>query len=469
MSPSESGVVHDLFESPVPFANVLNRLPVGVAILDAGRRILYMNSALEALCGFDLEQVRGVPSRYALRTNLCRNEGPVDEAARGASPVATEGNLITRARKRIPVRFTTTPLLDAAENLVGFLETIEDATAVQEAGHELQKEFGFGQLLGHSPRMKELFDVIPVIAQTDSSVLVTGETGTGKDMLAEVIHEASDRGRGPFVKVNCGALPETLLESELFGHTKGAFTGAVSDRPGRIRLAHNGTLYLTEIGDLPLSLQVKLLTFLDDKVVYPLGGSKGFQANVRIIAATHRNLEQMLEQGRFRQDLLYRLNVIRMHLPPLRERPEDIGLLLDHFLRVLAQRFNKKLSGFSRPARDLLMSYAYPGNVRELKNIVEYAANICQGEVLDVEHVPAYLLEAPASAVLAGESEGWERALKDDGVHEPGAGVKWPEVERRIILDALVRSRGRRRRAAEILGWGRSTLWRKMRQYGIEG
>jgi two-component system response regulator AtoC len=315
--------------------------------------------------------------------------------------------------------------------------------------------------------MEKLFRLIPVVAQTDSSILITGETGTGKDVLAEVIHNTSDRAKGSFIKINCGALPETLLESELFGHKKGAFTGAVNDKMGRLKLAHNGTLYLTEIGDLPLTLQVKLLTFLDDKVVYPLGSTSGFQADVRVIAATHRNLEQMVEEGLFRQDLLFRLNVVRLHLPPLRERVGDIDLLLDHFLKIFSGRFGKKIRSFSPQAKRLLQDYAYRGNVRELKNIVEYASNICQTESIGIEHLPAYLTD---ETILDQDHEALESGLLEDSPESQRelSGMDWAAIERRLIVDTLVKVNGKRSKAAEVLGWGRSTLWRKMKQYGLE-
>jgi len=367
------------------------------------------------------------------------------------------------------VRLSAAPLHDAKGALVGFLETVEDIRTSPEVNASIQNGASFGQFIGRSAKMKELFHLIPVVAQTDSSLLITGETGTGKDVLAEVIHKASDRSEGAFIKINCGALPETLLESELFGHKKGAFTGAVGDKVGRLRLAHNGTLYLTEIGDLPLPLQVKLLTFLDDKVVYPLGSTSGFQADARVIAATHRNLEQMVREGHFRQDLLFRLNVVRFHLPPLRERGEDISLLLDHFLKLFAARFGKHIKDFSRQVRHLLLRYPYPGNVRELRNIVEYATSICPSGIIARDHLPSYLSEEPG---IFGDQEA---ATRPKIVVPPGwdnrhqeTGLNWGAIERKLIIETLVKANGRRSKAAGMLGWGRTTLWRKMKQYGLE-
>jgi transcriptional regulator with PAS, ATPase and Fis domain len=317
--------------------------------------------------------------------------------------------------------------------------------------------------------MEELFRLIPVIAQTDSSILITGETGTGKDLVAEVVHKTSDRVNGPFVKINCGALPETLMESELFGHKKGAFTGAVSDKMGRLRLAHNGTLYLTEIGDLSLTLQVKLLTFLDDKVVYPLGSTKGFQAEVRVIAATHRNLERMVQESLFRQDLLFRLNVVPLHLPPLREREGDIGLLLDHFLKTFSARLGKKSKGLTQPVRHFLLNYAYPGNVRELKNIVEYTTSICPSELIGMDHLPGYLSET-GMAGRGYNGQGSQAQLLPLKHNDRGekSGMNWAAIERQLIIDTMIKVNGHRSKAARNLGWGRSTLWRKMKQYGLE-
>ena len=225
---------------------------------------------------------------------------------------------------------------------------------------------------------------------------------------------------------------------------------------------------MTEIGDVPLSVQVKLLTFLDDKMVYPLGGAKGFQANVRIIAATHRHLEHMVKEGQFREDLLYRLNVVRMHLPPLRDRGQDVELLMDHFLKLFSGRFGKRVKRFSKEVRQILIQYAYPGNVRELRNIIEYAANICPVEEIDLEHLPTYITqdwEFRPNETRPPPSD-WSPAGLAPSEANPE--VNWPAIEKKLILEALLQARGKRSKAAEILGWGRSTLWRKMRQYELD-
>jgi two-component system response regulator AtoC len=298
---------------------IIDGVPVGVAILDLNLRLKAMNRSLEAMTGVSREDAVGVPCYHIMRSNLCPQKCPAKQALQSRQTVRVEGNIINRARQKIPVMITLSPLRSGDGRFIGVTETLEDISLLRELNKKVHINHDFSDLVGHSPRMQKLFEVLPVVAHTDSSVLITGETGTGKDLVAAVIHRLSRRAQGAFIKVNCGALPETLLESELFGHVRGAFTGAVRDKPGRFQLADNGTVYLTEIGDLPLSLQVKLLTFLDDKEIIPLGATKNVRADVRVVAATHRDLQIMVRQGIFREDLLFRLNVVRLELPPLRE------------------------------------------------------------------------------------------------------------------------------------------------------
>ncbi len=461
------GRVSGLFGVPIELPAIMDQLSLGIAIMDPFRRILFLNSRIEALTGFMRYDVWGVPCRNVLRSNLCGSNCPLIAAEREKTPVGIEGNIINYDRQKIPVRLTATALRDKDGRLVGFMETIEDLRPAQGTGGDAQKIDSLGRIIGRSAKMKELFRLIPVVAQTDSSLLITGETGTGKDVLAEEIHKASDRAEGPFVKINCGALPENLLESELFGHKKGAFTGAVGDKMGRLRLAHQGTLYLTEIGDLPLPLQVKLLTFLDDKIVFPLGSTDGFQADVRVIAATHRNLERMVKEGLFRQDLLFRLNVVRFHLPPLRERGQDIRLLLDHFLKLYIGRFGKQIKAFSASAHQFLLNFTYPGNVRELRNIIEYAASICSVDTIGMEHLPTYLTEETTAWGETG-FESQEMFEGERPARKQTEGQSWSDIQRQLIIDTLLKANGHKSKAAEILGWGRSTLWRKMKQYGLD-
>lgn len=467
MSPFRGLHINGLCESSVGLLRFLDEIPVGIVVFNRDRKVLIINRALEALTGFLPQEAYGIPCHYLLRSNVCLQGCQNNPVGKGSEPVCTEANIINKSRQKIPVRLTMGPLLDVKGKLVGFIESVEDIRSLEEPTDESGKSFLFEKMVGRSHEIQRIFRVIPVIAQTDSSVLITGQTGTGKDFVAEAIHSASSRAKGPFIKVNCGALPETLLESELFGHQKGAFTGAVENKPGRFRLAHNGSLYLTEIGDLPLGLQVKLLSFLDDKVLHPLGSTKGIHVDVRVIAATHRNLEQMVREGKFREDLLFRLNVVRMHLPPLMKRGDDIRMLMDHFVQTFSPRFKKKVTGFSDEAKEILLKYPYPGNVRELRNIVEYAVNICEGHSIQPVHLPAYVVEYDPEKIEDSGLPEIGPAPLQSGSADRFSGVSWGEAERKLIIDAMVRAKGRRAEAAKILGWGRSTLWRKMKRHGL--
>lgn len=462
---NETAAVQGLFHAPVALEAIIDKIPAGVLILDTGRHVVLMNQALEALTGFSRKGVAGIGCHHVLRSRICFKDCPFLKMNKNSESVCQQSDIINKDRQLIPVRVTMAPLTNLAGELVGYVETVEDMRAIRDLDAEIHQAFSYSHIIGKSPKMEKIFQMLPLIAQNDSSVLITGETGTGKDMLAEAIHESSSRAKGPFIKVNCGALPETLLESELFGHRKGAFTGAVENKTGRFRLAQNGSLYLTEIGDLPIALQVKLLTFLDDKIVYPLGSAKGIHVDVRVIAGTHRNLEEMVKAGQFREDLLFRLNVVRLHLPPLRERAEDKRLLIDHFLNTFASHFGKSITGFSEKALTFLKKYDYPGNVREMRNIIEYAVNICQDKQIDRAHLPAYVIES-----LEGRNAPMAAGKPSLPMQESPSPLpaSWPETEKQMIMDALARAGGRRGKAAEILGWGRSTLWRKIKHHQID-
>lgn len=456
--------ISDLLERQVNLPSLLDEIPVGIAVIDGDGTLKTVNRAWQTLTGADMNSMLGVNCMHGLRCDFCFKGCPVVSGEKSFHPISREADIIDRSRIKIPIRLTLAPIYTKHDEFAGYIETIQDMRQVSELSISASKAYSFGGLIGASPQMDKVFSMIPSIARTDSSVLITGETGTGKDMLAEAIHNASERAAGPFVKINSGALPETLLESELFGHVKGSFTGANENRPGRIRLANNGTLFLTEIGDLPLALQVKLLSFLDDRVIYPVGGTKGFNADVRIIVATHRDLQGMVRNGTFRSDLLFRLNVVRLHLPPLRERGEDIVLLKKHFLKEYCTRFNKKISGFSKQTSRILGEYHYPGNVRELRNIVEYAVNFCEGDMIRPEHLPAYLVEPVVPQPSTSERD----SSPSTQLGRTAYSGSWDDTERSMIMDALVKCGGRKGEAADMLGWSRSTLWRKMKKHSIK-
>jgi two-component system NtrC family response regulator len=307
-------------------------------------------------------------------------------------------------------------------------------------------------IIGESGRMQEVLSLVHRVAASDATVLIQGESGTGKELIAQAIHHASARASGPLVKVNCAALPETLLESELFGHEKGAFTGAVAARQGRFELAHGGTLFLDEIGDLPLHLQVKLLRVLQEREFERVGSSRPVSVDVRLIAATHRDLAALAKAGRFRDDLYYRVNVVTIVVPPLRERREDIPPLIDHFVRKFAGTNRKRISGLTRDAGDLLLRYDYPGNVRELENLIERAVVLTRDEVIGAADLPLTLQEPAADTAPAA-----------------GLTAAVEAVERRMIHEALTRANGVQTRAAEALGISERALRYKLKKYGLAG
>jgi transcriptional regulator with PAS, ATPase and Fis domain len=448
---------------------ILNGIPQPAALVGSDGLLVAMNGHLEALTGHLSEDVRGIPGDLVIRSRESLGRC-LESAVRSGAPLSVESDVLGADRRRLAVRITASPLKQDGASPSVLLLFIEDISLVRKLD-ALSLGSGTPQgILSKSPQMQEVFELLPVLARTDATLLVTGETGTGKDLLAEAIHQTSRRAKLPFIKVNCGALPESLLESELFGHVRGAFTGAHADRPGMFRLAQGGTIFLTEIGDLPLPLQVKLLTALDDRAFYPVGGSKKVEVDVRVIAGTHRDLEALVTQGRFRQDLYFRLNVLNVRLPPLREREGDVRLLTDHFLEQVSKRLGKAIRGVSPQAQLVLDRYAFPGNVRELRNVVEYAASVCREQKIRPDHLPDYLArgaappavrEPPASGRAAGESDARSKLDALSGK------ATWKEVERRLIMEALLECHGNRGEAARKLGWGRSTLWRKVKRYGI--
>ena len=451
--------MHDL---SINLAAVLDEMPIGVCLVSKERRIVLMNRAIEAMTGFFRADCKGLPCSHVLRFNHCFDDCPV-KRTEGGQRCVLEGDIINQDNQKLPVRMTFAPLWDVTGQISGYIETLEDLRQVRNFDPARINPFSFGRIIGRSPQMEKIFQSLPVIAQSEMPVLITGQIGTGKDHVAEAIHYASSRARNPFVTFRCGALPELLVESELFGVQKGAFAGA-GDKPGKFRLAQNGTLYISDISDLTPSLQTKLLNWLDEKIIYPLGSSKSFHADVRIIAASSRNLSQMAKEGTFRNELYFRLNAVSLHLPPLKERDEDLRLLMDHFLHARSSLLNKKITGFSDPCLKRLLEYDYPGNILELRHIVEYAVRLSQAERIELGDLPAYLTEnltgLDALSPISPSPRGSD-ALGPDETFD------WSAIERKMILDALMKAKGRRSKAAQLLGWGRSTLWRKMTHYGI--
>ncbi len=457
--------------APRESLEILNGIPHAAALLGADGRVVAMNGHLETLTGHRSEEVHGIPGELVVRSREGLSRSVLDGALRSAAPASLESDLLAADRRRVPVRITLSPLRHDGTSPSALLLFIEDISLVRKLDALSFAAAPVQGIVSKSASMQQVLELLPVMARTDATLLVTGETGTGKDLLAEAVHASSRRAKFPFIKVNCGALPESLLESELFGHARGAFTGAHADKPGMFRLAQGGTIFLTEIGDLPLPLQVKLLTALDDRAFYPLGSSKRVEVDVRVIVGTHRDLAALVAEGSFRQDLFFRLNVLNVRLPPLRERDGDVRLLIDHFLEQLSKRLGKSIDGLSPQAQTVLDRYAYPGNVRELRNIVEYAASVCRDKKIRPEHLPEYLTRGAAPETVAardGDARGEGSARRSVRLDGLSGKTTWKDVERRLIMEALVECGGSRAGAATKLGWGRSTLWRKMKRHRIE-
>ena len=324
----------------------------------------------------------------------------------------------------------------------------------RELRQQLDRRFGLKGLVGQSPAMQRVYDIVRQVAPTNATVLVLGESGTGKELVAQAFHQESPRAERRFVPVNCAALSEGLIESELFGHVKGAFTGAIAPNEGRIVYADGGTLFLDEVGDMPLDTQAKLLRVLETREVQPVGGNKMRSVDIRLLAATNRDLEQRVKDGKFREDLLYRLKVVAVELPPLRERAGDVPQLIDHFLHEMAERHSREIRGISPEARAELVRYSWPGNVRELRNVMENMVLLTRSDVLDSEDVPVNVRDGARTHTVSGG----DFAL---------AGRSMAEMERALIEANLSFVDGNRQKAAALLGIGERTLYRKIKEYGL--
>ena len=436
------------------FKLILDNLDIGVLTVDRGGHIAFFNNTAETITGFSRGDVLGkscstVFGKTTSPGMLLFNETIADGQARSSS----EGELRTRDGQIIPVRANFMALKNEDGRIVGGLATITDLSLKYQFNSEIKGRYTFYDMVGKDPAIQKIFEIIPVVAASDATILIEGPTGTGKDVLAKVVHNASSRSKKPLVKVNCAALPDNLLESEMFGYVKGAFTGADNDKPGRFQDADRGTIFLDEIGDLPLSLQAKLLRVLEDKEFYPLGSRKTTKVDVRIISATNRNLGQLVQERRFREDLFYRLNVMRLELPPLRDRRGDIPLLISHILKRLRVTRDTRVEKFSNNAMDVLLNYDFPGNVRELENIIEHALIVCQGEIIDRNHLPLAL------------QQGMLPSLPVDETSAPGDAVGLSE--KKMIMDMLQRYSWNKGKTAAALNMNRTTLWRKIKKYNI--
>jgi PAS domain S-box-containing protein len=429
-------------------STILDSVADGVFTVDRDMRITWFNRAAERITGFSRQEALGQRCCEIFRSSICFSGCPVREAMdSGASVENREIDILDRRNREVPISVSASVLRNAAGEPVGGVETFRDLSRIHALQREVTEKYTFQEMVSRNPAMRQLFDVLPDIAASDATVLIQGDSGTGKELFARALHNLSPRRERPLVILNCGALPEQLLEAEIFGARKGAYTGAVEDRPGRLRQAEGGTLFLDEIGDLPLPLQVKLLRVLENREYQPLGARQPRRADVRFLAATHQDLETMVHENRFRQDLYFRLNVVPLKIPALRERSEDIPLLLDLALDRFNGIYGKKLRGFSAEAISLLLEHDYPGNVRELLNLVERAVILCRGDLIEPEHLPAGLRHAQTDTPPAS------------------AGHTIPPADQ--LRNVLKTCNGNRSAAARALGVNRTTLWRWLKRHQL--
>lgn len=431
-----------------PCCKILESISDGVFTIDADKRLNSFNRAAEAITGFKTEEAIGQYCFDIFRADICEKNCALDQTlADGAPRVNLPARIISKNGDPKSIRLSTAILENETGDVIGAVETFRDVTELETLRRRAERRFTPEDIVGRHPRINEILLFLPDIAQSDSAVVIEGPTGTGKELIARAIHQLSARKDGPFVALNCAALPDSLLESELFGYCKGAFTGAVKDKPGRFQSAHKGTLFLDEISNTSLNFQADLLRVLQDGRITPLGSNRASDVDVRIVAASNADLYELTREGQFREDLYYRLNVVKISLPALKERKQDIPLLADHFIRQLNLSKERDIQGLSPDALTFLMDYPFPGNVRELKNIIEFAFIACKGPIIDLEHLPR------------------EPRQRDERPEPALSEADRAEAEK--IRAVLRRYPTSRPQAARAMGVSRTTLWRKMKKYGI--
>ncbi len=427
---------------------ILNSISEGVFTVDKNCIITSFNKSAERITGFKASEAVGNHCFDIFRTEVCHRQCALKDTLKTHGPIDNARvTIITRDGKELPISVTTTMLKNENDELIGAVEFFRDIAEIEFLRKSLNQKSTLKSIISVNQKMQAIINLLPDIAESECNVLVRGPSGSGKELFAQVIHGLSPRRYGPYIKINCAALPANLLESELFGYEKGAFTDAKRNKPGQFSMANNGTLLLDEIGEMDMALQVKLLRVLNNGEYRPLGSTKAYHTNARIIAATNTNLDYAIGEGRFREDLYYRINVVDLDIPPLRQRPEDIPLLVNYFIKKFRKKNRKPIERISPEALAVIRQHPLPGNVRELENAIEHAFVICHDSVIGVEHLPQHIIS---------------RSIPVNG------GYSRKQNEKDIILETLRRYNGNKVKTANELGMHRSTLWRKIKTMGID-
>ena len=430
---------------------ILESISDGVFTVDLGQRITSFNRAAEEITGISRREAIGRFCADVFRSSMCETECALGETLQSGKPIIGQSGYIIRADgTRLPISVSTAVLKDGNGTVVGGAETFRDLSEVEALRRELEGRAQIGDLVSRSPLMQKVFDILPAIAASPSTLLICGETGTGKELMAQTTHSLSPYRKGPFVAVSCAALPDTLLESELFGYKAGAFTGATKNKPGRFAMAKGGTLFLDEIGEVSPALQVRLLRVLQERTYEPLGAVRSESTNARIIVATNKDLAEATHQGAFREDLYYRVNVVRIEIPPLRRRKEDIPILVEQFIDRFNRLQHRTIRGIAGEALSLLMAHHWPGNVRELENAIEHAFILCGEDSIGIAHLP-------------------EELTSTSKRHPPGPSMQTARelMDAQAIKSALERNGYNRLAAAKALGIHKSTLFRKIKKLNM--
>ncbi|MDD2500873.1 MAG: sigma 54-interacting transcriptional regulator [Geobacter sp.] len=430
--------------------SIIDSVADGLFTVNNDMHITNFNKAAEELTGFSHDEAIGRPCSEIFRSHSCNGDCPLREALTTRQPIQRDIEITARSGRKIQLSVKSSTLFDCSGAPIGGIETLRDMTPIMAIKEEIQQRYTFKAIISRNVAMLRLFDVMEDIAVSDATVFLNGESGTGKELFAHALHDLSYRQKKPMITVNCGALPETLLESEIFGVRKGAFTGATENRQGRLQLCEGGTFFLDEIGDLPMQLQVKLLRVLENHEFQPLGAPHPIKANVRFITATNRNLEEMVEKGTFRKDLYFRINIITLNIPPLRDRRDDIPLLIDMALKRFNFTYHKKIQSVSPEVMTLLLHHPFHGNVRELLNILEQAVIMCRTHQITLDHLPEAFKMCNIAAASTTNQHHSKRGIDEETLHA-----------------LLSKFKGNRNEIAHALGVDRTTLWRWMKRYGM--